>query len=89
MPLECFPVACGNPSTGKGEPMSRGKSKGSYVADPQRRAQLSALRMIREQVLHEHEKELAESGLLKRLLIRFRMDREVKKRAEAASLPTK
>jgi hypothetical protein len=43
--------------------------------------------MIREQVLHEHEKKLAEAGLLKRLLIRFRMDREVKKRAEAASLP--
>ena len=61
---------------------SRGRRRSSFVADPDRRSYLAALRTIREQVLRLHEKELAEAGLLKRILLRFRIEREIKRRAQ-------
>jgi len=64
----------------------RGRQKASYIADPERRAYLGAVRQIREQVLREHEKELAEAGLLKRILLNFRIEREVKKRVQDAHI---
>lgn len=65
----------------------RGRQKASYIADPQRRAHLGALRTIRDQVLREHEKELNESGLWKRMLLRLRIEREIKKRMQEAGRP--
>jgi hypothetical protein len=61
----------------------RGRQKGTYIADPERRAYLGAVRQIREQVLREHEKELEEAGFWKRLLLDFRIEREIKKRVQA------
>lgn len=63
----------------------RGRTKASYVADPERRAQLATLRTIRDQVLREHETELAEAGLLRRVLLRMRIEREIKSRARDLS----
>lgn len=65
----------------------RGRTKGTYIADPERRAYLGALRVMRQQLLREHEKELAEAGLVKRLLIRLRIEREVKRRVQAENPP--
>jgi hypothetical protein len=66
---------------------SRGRQKSTYIADPERRAYLGTLRHIREQLLREHEKELQEAGFLRRILLNFRIEREVKKRMQAGSIP--
>lgn len=65
----------------------RSMRKGSYIADPERRAYLQAIRTIREQVLREYEKELSEAGLFKRLLLRFRIESEVRRRSRAIPRP--
>jgi hypothetical protein len=63
----------------------RGRQKTSYVADPERRAYLANLRAIRDQVFRDHEKELEEAGLIRRLLLRMRIEREIKSRAQEFS----
>ena len=64
----------------------RGRQKATYIADPERRAYLGAIRQIREQLLREHEKELEQAGFLKRILLNFRIEREVKKRMQDAHI---
>lgn len=65
----------------------RGSRKGSYVADPERRAYLHTLRTIREQVLREYEKELSEAGFCKRVALRLRIELEIRKRSRAVPRP--
>ena len=59
----------------------------SHVADPVRRAYLSALRTIRTQVLKEHEKEIAETGFFGRLFVRLRIEREIRRRTRDLTPP--
>ncbi len=65
----------------------RSMRKGSYVADPERRAYLHAIRTIREQVLRDYEKALSEAGLFKRILLRFRIEREIRRRSRGIPRP--
>jgi hypothetical protein len=65
----------------------RAKTKSGYIPDPDRRAYLNALRTIRNQVYREHEKEFEGAGLFKRLLLRFRIEGEIRKRARDIHLP--
>jgi hypothetical protein len=66
--------------------MSRraGSKKNSYISDPDRRAYLNKLRTIRNQVYQEHEEEYRSAGLLRRLVVRLRMEREIRRRAEGS-----
>lgn len=57
------------------------------VADPERRAYLRALRTIRQQVLKEHEKKLAETGFLGRVMLRLRIEMEIRKRSREVPVP--
>jgi hypothetical protein len=64
----------------------RAGKKNSYVPDPDRRAYLRARRMIRTQVYQEHEEEFRSAGFLKRLVLRLRMEREIRKRSEGIQM---
>lgn len=59
----------------------KGRNKNSYVADPERRAYLAAVRTMRDQITRSHARELEEAGLIKRVILRFRIEREVKRRS--------
>lgn len=67
--------------------MARKKSKGSYVADPQRRAYLASVRRVREQVNREHREELSKAGFFRRVLLLFRIEREIKRRLQGIEPP--
>jgi hypothetical protein len=66
---------------------SKGREKPSYIADPERRAYHRALRNIRAQVLGEFEKEMGETGFFGRLFLRFKIEKEIRKRCQAAPAP--
>jgi hypothetical protein len=68
----------------------KGRNKRSYVADPERRAYLAAVRTLRDQITRSRAQELKEAGLIKRVLLRFQIEREVKRRSrdlEASGRP--
>ena len=67
--------------------MVRAKGKNSYIPDPERRAYHHALRTIRIQVMKEHEKDAAAASFLGRFFLRIRIEREIKRRMQAVSLP--
>ena len=66
---------------------SRTRRNDSYIADPERRAYIRTLREIRNQVLREHEKEIAETGFLGRVFLRFRIEAEIWRRSREVQRP--